>query len=71
MFMSLEGEPATSNIFGTALKSSFLPEAISYQGTVEIASEEVAVPVIDVIAGHVEGVTIRLQNLALMSRDFH
>lgn len=36
-----------------------------------MVTEKVRVPIKHVIAGHIENVTDRLQNLALKSRDFH
>lgn len=40
-------------------------------GTVEIVTEGVSVPVVHVIAGRIQNMTERLQSLALKSRDFH
>jgi len=41
------------------------------KGTVEIATEGISVPVVHIIAGHVQDVAPRPCNLALKSRDFH
>jgi error-prone DNA polymerase len=77
MFMSLEDETGTSNvIIWTQTQETFRTEILTgklliIKGTVEIVTEGVSVPVIHVIAGHIEDVTPRLHNLALKSRDFH
>jgi error-prone DNA polymerase len=77
LFLSLEDETGTSNIvvwssvqerFRTAILTGKL---LIIKGTVEILDEDVAVPVIHVLAGHIEDATPRLQKLALKSRDFH
>lgn len=77
MFMSLEDETGTSNvIIWNQTQETFRAEILTgklliIKGTVEIVTEGVNVPVVHVIAGHIEDVTSRLQNLALKSRDFH
>jgi DNA polymerase III alpha subunit len=77
MFMSLEDETGTSNvIIWTQTQETFRTEILTgklliIKGTVEIVTEGVSVPVVHVIAGHIEDVTSRLNNLALKSRDFH
>lgn len=77
MFMSLEDETGTSNvIIWNRTQETFRTEILTgklliIKGTVEIVTNGVSVPVVHVIAGHVEDVTSRLQNLALKSRDFH
>lgn len=77
MFMSLEDETGTSNVIvWSATQERFRSEILTgklliIKGTVEIATEGVNVPIVHVIAGHIQNVTDRLHNLALKSRDFH
>ena len=77
MFMSLEDETGTSNvIIWNKTQETFRAEILTgklliIKGTVEIVTEGVSVPVVHVIAGHIEDLTPRLHNLALKSRDFH
>jgi error-prone DNA polymerase len=77
LFMSLEDETGTSNvvIWNTTqkrFKTQILTgKLLIIKGTVEILTQGVKVPVIHVIAGHIEDMTPRLQNLAMKSRDFH
>jgi error-prone DNA polymerase len=77
MFMSLEDETGTSNVvIWNSTQERFRTEILTgklliIKGTVEIVTDGVAVPVVHVIAGNIQNVTDRLQNLALKSRDFH
>ncbi len=77
MFMSLEDETGTTNvIIWNSTQERFRTEILTgklliIKGTVEILADGVAVPVVHVIAGHIQNVTDRLQNIALKSRDFH
>jgi error-prone DNA polymerase len=77
MFMSLEDETGTSNVvIWTSTQERFRTEILTgklliIKGTVEILAEGVDVPIVHIIAGHVQDVSERLQNLALKSRDFH
>lgn len=77
MFMSLEDETGTSNIviWASTQKQFRTPiltgKLLIIKGSVEIVTEGVSVPIVHVIAGHIQDVTPRLQNLALKSRDFH
>jgi error-prone DNA polymerase len=77
LFMSLDDETGTSNVvIWNSTQERFRNEILTgklliIKGTVEILTENVAVPVVHVIAGHVQDVTSRLNNLALRSRDFH
>lgn len=77
LFMSLEDETGTSNVvIWNSTQQRFRSEILTgklliIKGTVEILTEGVSVPVIHVIAGHIEDVTSRLLNLSLKSRDFH
>ncbi|HTF94488.1 MAG TPA: OB-fold nucleic acid binding domain-containing protein [Cellvibrio sp.] len=77
MFMSLEDETGISNIvIWNSTQEQFRKEILTGQllvikGTVEILTEGVSVPIVHVIAVHVEDVGPRLQNLALKSRGFH
>ena len=77
MFMSLEDETGTSNVLiWNSTQEQFRTQILTgkllvIKGTVEILDEDVSAPVIHVIAGHIEDVTPRLQNLATKSRDFH
>lgn len=77
MFMSLEDETGTSNVIvWSATQERFRSEILTgklliIKGTVEILTDGVSVPVVHVIAGHIQNVTDRLHNLALKSRDFH
>ena len=77
LFMSLEDETGTSNVvIWNATQKRFKTQILTgklliIKGTVEILTQGVTVPVIHVIAGHIEDVTPRLQSLALKSRDFH
>lgn len=77
MFMSLEDETGTSNVIVWAsTQERFRNEILTgklliIKGTVEIATEGVSVPIVHVIAGHIQNMTDRLHNLALKSRDFH
>lgn len=77
LFLSLEDETGTSNVVVWAsVQERFRTEILTgklliVKGTVEILQEDVEVPIIHVIAGHIEDVTPRLQKIALKSRDFH
>lgn len=77
LFMSLEDETGTSNVvIWNSTQERFRTEILTgklliIKGTVEIVTDGVAVPVVHVIAGNIQNVTDRLQNLALKSRDFH
>ena len=77
MFMSLEDETGTTNvIIWNTTQERFRTQILTgkllvIKGTVEIQTENVSVPVVHVIAGHIQNVSDRLQNLALKSRDFH
>lgn len=77
LFLSLEDETGTSNVVvWNTIQERFRHQILTGQlliikGTVEILKEGVAIPVVHVIAGHVEDVTRRLHNLAVKSRDFH
>ena len=77
MFMSLEDETGTSNVvIWKATQETFRKEILTgklliIKGTVDIATEDVSVPIVHVIAGHIQDVTARLNNFALKSRDFH
>jgi error-prone DNA polymerase len=77
MFISLEDETGTSNIVvwpsvQTRFRSEILTgKLLIIKGVVEILTENVAVPIIHIMAGHIENATERLQNLAFKSRDFH
>lgn len=77
MFISLEDETGTSNVVvWNATQERFRTEILTgklliIKGSVEIQTENVEVPIIHVIAGHIQDVTARLHSLALKSRDFH
>lgn len=77
MFMSLEDETGTTNvIIWNTTQERFRTQILTgkllvIKGTVEIQTENVSVPVVHVIAGHIQNVSDRLQSLALKSRDFH
>lgn len=77
IFMSLEDETGTSNIvIWNATQKTFRKEILAgklliINGTVEIVTEGVSVPVVHVIAGRIQNFNERLHNLALKSRDFH
>lgn len=77
MFLSLEDETGTSNIIvWQQTQERFRREILTgklliIKGIVQIVTEGVATPIIHIVAGHVQNVTDRLQNLALKSRDFH
>ncbi|MDR7088631.1 error-prone DNA polymerase [Cellvibrio fibrivorans] len=77
LFMSLEDETGTSNVvIWNSTQQRFRTQILTgklliIKGTVEILTEGVSVPVIHVIAGHIENLTPRLRTLATKSRDFH
>jgi len=77
MLISLEAETGTSNVgVWNATQERFRTEILTgklliIKGSVEIQAENVEVPIIHVIAGHIQDVTARLHSLALKSRDFH
>lgn len=77
LFLSLEDETGTSNvlIWNRTQVQFRLPiltgKLLVIKGTVEILTEDSAVPVVHVIAGHVQDATHRLHQLAVKSRDFH
>jgi error-prone DNA polymerase len=77
LFMSLEDETGTSNVvIWNSTQQRFRSEILTgklliVKGTVEILTEGVNVPIVHVIAGHIQNVTDRLHNLASSSRDFH
>lgn len=77
MFVSLEDETGTSNVvIWNSTQERYRTEILTgklliIKGKVEILADGVAVPVVHVIAGHIQNVTDRLQNIALKSRDFH
>lgn len=77
MFLSLEDETGTSNIIvWQQTQERFRKEILTgklliIKGVVQIVTEGVTTPIIHIVAGHVQNVTDRLQNLALKSRDFH
>lgn len=77
LFMSLEDETGTSNVvIWTSTQERFRTEILTgklliIKGTVEILTEGVRVPIVHVIAGHLQDVSTRLDHLALKSRDFH
>jgi error-prone DNA polymerase len=77
LFMSLEDETGTTNVvIWSSTQETFRKEILTgklliINGTVEIVTEGVSVPVVHVIAGRIQNLTERLQNLALKSRDFH
>lgn len=77
LFMSLEDETGTSNVvIWNSTQERFRTEILTgklliIKGTVEIVTDGVAVPVVHVIAGNIQNVTDRLNNLSLKSRDFH
>lgn len=77
MFISLEDETGTSNVVvHTSLQERFRTEILTgkllvIKGSIEILAEDVGAPIIHVVAGHVQNMTARLNNLALKSRDFH
>ncbi|PUA27439.1 MAG: error-prone DNA polymerase [Cellvibrio sp. 79] len=77
MFISLEDETGTTNIVvWSRVQEQFRNEILTgklliIKGIFEIVTEKVRVPIKHVIAGHIENVTDRLQNLALKSRNFH
>jgi error-prone DNA polymerase len=77
LFLSLEDETGTSNVvIWNTTQAHFRNQILTgklliVKGTVEILRENVATPVIHVLAGHIEDVTERLHSLAVKSRDFH
>lgn len=77
MFLSLEDETGTSNVvIWASTQERFRSEILTgklliIKGTVEILTEGVGVPIVHVIAGHVQDVSGRLHTLASKSRDFH
>lgn len=77
MFISLEDETGTTNVVVWAkVQERFRKEILTgklviIKGTVEVVTENVSVPIIHVIAGHIENVTDRLQHLTMKARDFH
>lgn len=77
MFLSLEDETGTSNVIvWNSTQARFRTEILTgklliIKGTVEISVDNVEVPIVHVIAGHIQNITGRLHDLALKSRDFH
>jgi error-prone DNA polymerase len=77
MFISLEDETGTSNIVvHTSTQERFRTEILTgklliIKGSLEILAEDVGAPIIHVVAGHIQNMTARLQDLSLKSRDFH
>jgi error-prone DNA polymerase len=77
MFMSLEDETGTSNVViwkktqETFRKEILTGKLLIIKGTVDVLTEGVSVPIVHVIAGHIQDVTNRLDNFTLKSRDFH
>lgn len=77
MFISLEDETGTSNIVvWPSVQQQFRSEILTgklliIKGIFEIVTEHVAVPIKHVIAGHIQNVTDRLQNLSIKPRSFH
>jgi error-prone DNA polymerase len=76
MFMSLEDETGTTNVvIWSSTQERFRSEILTgklliIKGVVEIVSDGVEVPIVHVIAGHIQDVTDRLHSLAIKSRDF-
>lgn len=76
MFISLEDETGTSNIIvWKSTQERFRREILTgklliIKGIVQIVTENVAVPIVHIVAGHIQNVTERLHALALKSRDF-
>jgi error-prone DNA polymerase len=77
LFLSLEDETGTSNVvIWSTTQEHFRNQILTgklliIKGTVEILRENLATPVVHVLAGHIEDVTERLHSLAVKSRDFH
>lgn len=77
MFISLEDETGTSNIVvWPSVQQQFRSEILTgklliIKGIFEIVTENVAVPIKHVIAGHIQNSTERLQNLSIKPRSFH
>lgn len=77
LFLSLEDETGTSNVvIWATTQERFRHQILTgklliIKGTVEILKENVATPVVHIIAGHIEDVTHKLTGLAIKSRDFH
>lgn len=77
MFVSLEDETGTSNIVvWSTTQELFRKELLTgklliIKGTVDILNDDVGAPIIHVLAGHIEDVTERLENVTFKSRDFH
>jgi error-prone DNA polymerase len=77
MFLSLEDETGTSNIIvWSSTQERFRREILTgklliIKGIVQVVTDGVAVPIIHIVAGHVQNLSDRLHNLALKSRDFH
>lgn len=77
MFLSLEDETGTSNIIiWKSTQERFRTEILTgkllvIKGIVQVVTEGVAVPIVHIVAGHIQNLTDRLQSLALKSRDFH
>lgn len=77
LFLSLEDETGTSNVvIWNTTQERFRNQILTgklliVKGTVEILKENVATPVVHILAGHIEDVTERLHSLAVKSRDFH
>ena len=76
LFLTLEDETGDMNvIIWTRTQKQFKQillnaKLLIIKGTVEIARDHVARPIIHVIAGHLEDHSQRLYNLAVKSRDF-
>lgn len=74
--MSLEDETGTTNVvIWSSTQERFRSEILTgklliIKGVVEIVSDGVEVPIVHVIAGHIQDVTDRLHSLAIKSRDF-
>lgn len=76
MFLTLEDETGNMNVVvwngtqQTYRKMLLTARLLLIKGTVEIATEHVAEPVIHIIAGQLHDYTDRLQGLLVKSRDF-
>ena len=76
MFLTIEDETGDMNVVvwartqETFRKIIMTAKLIVVTGTVEIAEEHAAVPVIHVVAGNIKDYSQRLQELAVTSRSF-
>lgn len=75
--MSLEDEIGTSNVvIWNSTRQRFRAQILTgkllaIKSTVEILKKGVSVPVIPVIAGHIEDLTPRARSLAIKAQDFY